>query len=368
MKSKSIIIAIAFFGALQIVSAQDSTHKDHAAEKGNNNWTSARADGHAPIGVMGDHMHHKDEWMFSYRLMTMNMGGNLSGTDAVSNADIYANPYMVAPQNMTMKMHMVGAMYAPSDKLTFVVMANFLENDMELLTGNSMMMMPMMRNVTFETSTSGLGDTKVGAMYSLFNKNRSAMHVNLRLSIPTGSLTETGETPMSAPNKIRLGYNMQLGSGTWDPSLGLTYLKQYNQMSYGAQTTYVHRLGESDEGYTLGDIWNATFWSAYKFSKSFSTSLRADYNSIGSIDGSDNVFSDMMVMPMTGTAPVFDATNSGKKQLDVLVGINYGFFKGALKGMRFEIEAGLPVYQDVEGIQMENTFMLTAGVQYSIGK
>jgi len=30
-------------------------------------WTSARPDGHAPISVMGDHTHHKGEWMFSYK-------------------------------------------------------------------------------------------------------------------------------------------------------------------------------------------------------------------------------------------------------------------------------------------------------------
>ena len=28
---------------------------------------------HAPIGVMGDHMHMKGEWMFSYRRMTITM-------------------------------------------------------------------------------------------------------------------------------------------------------------------------------------------------------------------------------------------------------------------------------------------------------
>jgi hypothetical protein len=322
-------------------------------------WTSARADGHAPIGVMGDHMHHKGEWMFSYRFMNMNMDGNLFGTEAISETDTFVN-YTVAPQNMHMKMHMWGAMYAPSDKLTFVIMANFLENDMELLTGN-LMMMPMMRNVTFETSSSGLGDTKVGALYSLFHKNSSALHLNFGLSIPTGSLTETGETPVSAPNKIRLGYKMQLGSGTWDPSLGVTYLKQYNHMSYGAQTTYLYRIGENNEGYTLGDKWNTTFWSAYKISKSFSTSLRGDYNSIAVIDGKDKTF----MMPMM--APVFDASNSGKKQLDILLGVNYGFFNGALKGMRLEVEVGLPVYQDVQGVQMDSKFLFTLGVQYVFG-
>ena len=44
---------------------------------------SGRPDGHAPIGVMGDHMHKKGEYMMSYRYMTMNMGGLLDGGDDI---------------------------------------------------------------------------------------------------------------------------------------------------------------------------------------------------------------------------------------------------------------------------------------------
>ena len=36
---------------------------------------SSRPDGHAPIGVMGDHIHREGEIMFSYRAMMMNMSG-----------------------------------------------------------------------------------------------------------------------------------------------------------------------------------------------------------------------------------------------------------------------------------------------------
>ena len=37
---------------------------------------------HAPIGVMGDHLHHKDEWMISIRVTQMTMRGNiLNGKD-----------------------------------------------------------------------------------------------------------------------------------------------------------------------------------------------------------------------------------------------------------------------------------------------
>jgi hypothetical protein len=35
-----------------------------------------RADGHAPIGVMGNHRHKSGEFMVSYRFMYMDMEGN----------------------------------------------------------------------------------------------------------------------------------------------------------------------------------------------------------------------------------------------------------------------------------------------------
>ena len=67
----------------------------------------------------------------SYRFMNMGMNklkeedNNISNTDALNN-------YMVVPENMSMNMHMLGAMYAPSNKITLMAMANYIENDMNL--------------------------------------------------------------------------------------------------------------------------------------------------------------------------------------------------------------------------------------------
>ena len=47
----------------------------------NEPWTASRPDGHAPISVMGDHMHAMGEWMVSYRYMTMDMKGLLKGSN-----------------------------------------------------------------------------------------------------------------------------------------------------------------------------------------------------------------------------------------------------------------------------------------------
>ena len=49
-----------------------------------------RADSHAPIGVMGDHTHHKGEVMLAYRWMYMGMEGSRVGTDKIANSEIVA--------------------------------------------------------------------------------------------------------------------------------------------------------------------------------------------------------------------------------------------------------------------------------------
>ncbi|MGB3151885.1 MAG: transporter, partial [Maribacter sp.] len=99
----------------------------------NEKWTAGRPDGHAPISVMGDHMHGKGEWMFSYRYMYMNMEGlKQEGNDA-SFDDALAD-YMVTPTKMPMNMHMLGSMYAPSDKLTLLAMINIVSMEMDHVT------------------------------------------------------------------------------------------------------------------------------------------------------------------------------------------------------------------------------------------
>ncbi len=367
------IFTIALFSiGQQILIAQN---RADTSEK-NIRWTSSRADGHAPMGVMADHVHHKGEFMFSYRMMHMEMKANLQGGSEVSNATILEQ-YHAAPQFMKMQMHMFGVMFAPSDKLTLLAMTSYRDNTMESLkmdthmhTHSDMTMMRSAMSIPMETTSSqmgsmGFGDLKLGALYQFFNRNRRAMHVNITAFIPVGSIKEIAAMDMgmdmSSSNEQRLGYAMQLGSGTWDLNLGTTYLKQYENASYGVQANYLTRLGTNSEDYTLGNQVHATFWTAYAFNPALSTSLRANYKHSAAIEGKDASFMNTMM------SPVFNTNNTGKQQLDLLLGLNYGVFKGSLKGLRFQIEAGLPVFQDVNGIQMKSTFVVTTGLQYAFG-
>ena len=336
-------------------------------------WTSARPDGHAPISVMGDHTHKKGEWMFSYRLMNMQMKGVLKGSDDLSQDEVH-DKYMVSPEKMSMNMHMLGMMYAPSDRVTLAVMANYLSNDMDLVSKMKMMDMPMhdhdMTNhdhhnmemtKNFSTSSSGFGDLSVAALVSILNSNSQALHANIGLSVPTGSIDARDKTPMSGDSDVRLAYPMQLGSGTWDPSVGLTYLKQFgDKLSWNLQSTYKFRLGENVQEYRLGNELKASTWTAYNVNKLLSFSLGLNYKQSEKISGADDEMNPMMM-------PAFGTENSGRKQLDLGLGANFYLPNGTLKNLRVGFEYDLPVYQHVNGIQMKNEAMFTLGLQYALG-
>lgn len=323
----------------------DHSHHDHY-----------RPDAHAPIGIMGDHMHEKGGLMLSFRYINMSMDGNKSGTDNISDDTIF-NSFMVAPQDMTMEMYMLSVMYAPSNKLTLMAMQNIVKKDMNL-TARMMMNggMPMLRD--FSTSSSGLGDLKLGAMYGLFNNHKSSLHLNGSLNIPIGDIENRDDTPMM--NDVKLPYAMQLGSGTFDMTLGATYKINYTNTSFGTQFLSILRTGKNSEGYRFGNIAQLNLWGAYKLSKNFSISGRILGIMEGKLKGIDSDLNPMMVT----TANI---ANYGSNKIKTYVGMNVSFPKtSSLKDLRFGIEAGTPIYEDYNGIQMDENLTLNFGVKYNL--
>jgi hypothetical protein len=309
-------------------------------------WSTARPDGHAPIGVMGDHTHGPGEWMASFRSMYMHMDGNRSGSDDLSTAEVNAG-YMVAPLEMDMQMHMLGVMYAPIENLTLTAMVPY-----QIIT-----MDHRMRNgMEFDTRTSGLGDLKTGGLYQLKQGEQHSFHANFALSLPTGSIDEKDATPMGA--RSNLPYPMQLGSGTFDLLPGLTYLGQTDHWSWGSQATVTIRLGENDRDYTLGNRFATTAWLARKLNSSISLSGRLNLETWGNIDGADPRINPMMV-------PTADASRRGGTRLDLLAGLNVYMPGGALKGHRIAIEGGVPIAQNLDGPQLKTQWSFTLGWQFA---
>lgn len=324
------------------------------------------ADAHAPIGVMGEHHHKQGEWMFSYRYMTMNMEGNIDGSDSISpdeTVSTLSNPYgppdnvRVVPTEMTTNMHMLGGMYAPSNNLTIMVMVNYLEKEMDNITYQRMT--GTTRLGGFTAKTRGLGDTNVSGIWRINNTETQNLYLNLGLSLPTGSIKEEDQVfnPMGMTPTMRLPMAMQLGSGTYDLEPGFTVTGRARAVGWGGQYKATLRLGENNQGYTLGDKQTLTGWASYRFAPAVSSSVRIVYSDEETVDGFDE----------DNQAPIQTSNpeNYGGERLDMAVGVNLVGQSGMVRGHRVAIEYQTTLQQKANGVQLEMQDMLTVGYQYA---
>ncbi len=306
-------------------------------------WNSARPDAHAPISVMGEHTHNQGEFMVSYRNMQMDMNSLQKGTNTVSAQEVLDdtnNSYMSVPTSMSMNMHMLGLMYAPTDTTTAMVMLPYLEKDMDMLMKSGMKM---------SMDSKGVGDLKVGALHNILSQDGQKVHLNLVMSLPTGSIDEENDSGVVLP------YAMQLGSGTYDLLPGITYTAQKEDFSYGAQAQATLRLGENDRDYTLGNRVKVQSWLQMPVHQHVSVSVRLAYEDWQTIEGSDSSFNAMM-------APTLDADLQGGNVLSAGLGMNITL----PMGNRLAVEYSKELAQDLDGPQMAQDDSLILAWQLSL--
>lgn len=296
----------------------------------------------APIGVMRDHVHAKDKWMLSYRYKYMHMDGNRDGTSSASRADVLAD-YMVAPTDMPMHMHMFGAMYGLSDVVSLGVMGGFMEKEMDHERRDGS---------TFKRDNQGFTDTKVNALYEVYNDGTNRLQLNAGLSLPTGDINDR-----KADGTI-FAYPMQMGSGTYDLLPGISYGGLSGDWSWGAQANAVLRLGENERDYTLGNRYQLTAWGARKITDIVSLSLRLDGQGWENVDGRERELQGPMFM-----APPADPDLQAGERVDALLGMNFVLPSGPLEGNRLGVEFGAPVYQRLDGPRLETDYTFNVGWQ-----
>ena len=343
----------------------DDNHNNISLSLENGKLKRINASGHAPIGVMGEHIHKQGEWMASYRFQHMSMEGNRIGTTKVSPEFIVTNvanrfsppaTLRVVPTKMTMNMHMLGTMYAPSDWLTLMFMGMYMEKSMNHITfqGGT----GITRRGTFTTTSNGMGDIKIAGMFKLSKNNTHKIHLNAGVSLPTGdtSKRDTILTPAGARSNVILPYGMQLGSGTFDLLPGVTYTGKLDKVSWGVQYMGIFRINDH-KGYSLGDIREVTSWLSYQLQPAISVSARAAYKHEDRIDGIDERIS----LPVQTADP----DKYGGDTVNLYFGLNLAGQTGILQGHRVALEAAIPIHQDLNGPQMESDCVVTIGWQYA---
>ena len=295
------------------------------------------------------HTHPAGMWMVNYKFMHMGMNGLRSGSTNVPNyvvSPVGSKPYgyMMTPTDMTMDMQMLMVMYGVTDKLTLMGMGNYLSNSM-----NMMMNMGKGNEAQAPMRTSGFSDTEVRAVYEINKK----LNVSLGVSLPTGDIRQEIEM-MGA--QYRAPYEMQLGSCTVDLKPALTYsaVSEDALWNWGGQASYAYHLDRNDAGYSLGDTLKLNSWLQRAFGPA-ATWLRFSYTNTARISGHDGeIARSLRVAP----SPDADPRNYGGDLFNAFIEASYT--KGSFSA---GVEAGVPLFQYVNGLQMVNTWYLTAAVQ-----
>jgi len=297
--------------------------------------------------VFTAHLHRKNEWMFSYDVSHMRMEDNGNGSDNVSVAQMLDSNglnYSIAPVKMHMDMEMFHIMYAQSDELTWIVMLQYLHSEMEHVTNSG----------TFTTEARGWSDTHLKMNLTFYQDSVSHIEhklmATLGLSLPTGAIDKKDVTPMSGTTKVQLPYPMQLGSGTYDPMLGLSYMGVGDKWYWGAQgIATLHPFGNNANGYRLGNKLAFKSWLNHGVNENVMLFARLDINAQGNIRGEDK----NLPAAMKTLVPTADSKLRAYKEARWVLGADYVFSVPLLAGQRIFTEVSKPFYQNLDGPQLK---------------
>ncbi|MBK2124131.1 transporter [Fangia hongkongensis] len=296
---------------------------------------------------MNNHQHHHMDnlgmWMFNVMPMYMNMDGLQSGTNSVSGS----SSDMMVPKSMNMYMLMFMAMYMRGDWSVMLMNSyNIKTMDMD---------MNMMGKTTSSSMRSeGFSDTQVVGGYNLINTKVQKLQLQGGVSLPTGRINYSGDMPMMSDTLY--GYPMQMGSGTFDPILGINYTYFWHKLVTSAELETLQRLYKNYRSYQLGDVYQLTLLANYQVLSLLSVGSK--------LQGIITTKTDGVAAGTNANWGVdYNPANSGGKVINLFATARISG-SGVLQGQSLAIEAGYPIYQNLNGTQMKQGWQASVALNF----
>jgi hypothetical protein len=336
----------------------------------------AKCGGNMPMNIPGGGIPETKEFRFKLSPMYMSMDGLADGGDSVSADSLLGMPvmmgqptgkFMAVPTGMDMKMLNFTAGYSFTDDLFGGVMLMYKRNSMDMKFNSMMQTMTGQSGFTMESS--GIADTMLMGKYRLFSDDpliptREAS-LMFGLSLPTGSIDEKNSNhPLAMRQSEQLPYGMQLGSGTYDPTLGLLYQGSKSPYWWGANAMYTARLYNNERDYRPGDEFRLDLYGMFQFRYNMLAQVQLNGSYWGKIHGemdesktgaSGHVTKNDPTSPYM--TPLWDPDNYGGRK--VLATVGFQWQPASLQII--DLNVGVPVYQHLNGPQLEEKYrvMLT---------
>ncbi len=333
----------------------------------------AKCGGNMPMNIPGAGVPETHEFRIKGSFSFMRMGGLRDGTDSLDADALLGMPvmdgtptgkFMAVPLDMDMYMASLAVGYSFTDELFGGIMFMWMKKDM------NMKLSPQMQTLTgvdgFPMESDGLGDTMLVAKYRLYADDplfpTSQLSLFLGLSLPTGSINEKNSRhPVADRRDEQLPYAMQLGSGTFDPIVGVVYQGSASPWWWGGDLLYTPRFYKNSRDYNLGDEVRLDLYAMYQLRYDLVTQVQLNGKWWGKIEGEMDEFKsgrsgrtvagDPTSPPAT---PLWDTDNYGGTQLFATLGLQWQPFPLHI----LDVQVGFPLFRHLNGPQLEQDLRL----------
>ncbi len=205
---------------------------------------------------------------------------------------------------------------------------------------------PDVRSVDTLGDPHGFGDVSIFSQYRFFHTADNLNHVALTL----GLKTPTGQTALVNNQGNNFETHHQPGSGSWNPSAGISYTRLMGSWSFDTSAMYTIAT-RGAQGTYLGDNIGYNIALSYAFGAParnafFSASNNAPWTAVLEFNGERQAYQK--------TAAGYDA-NSGGNTIYVSPGIRYS----GGKNWNTALSIGTPIVQDFNGYQTPAEYRIT---------
>lgn len=332
--------------------AFDSSRQCSHCEQGSSSSDSlsglscSNCGGNMPLNIPSGGISEPHEWRIRLFQQYMYMPGLQKGTEELSTAEGLRR-YMMVPTQMHMTMGGMTVGYSFHKDFFLMAMVMWMWKKMKMLNRAG-------RWSTMESI--GIGDLMLMGKYRLYRgdslSSQRQLSFLLGVQCPTGSIRKKD-------NGQILPYAMQMGSGTFDPILGILYTDSYSDFWWGVNLTYTKRFYNNPHGYHLGDQFRYDLYWMYQFCDTAVFELQVNGIWQGGLSGEmdeiqqgvGHVLSDPNRPYMS---PLYDARQYGRHTLWLTVGIQWQPFPLHILNLQF----AYPLYQNLKGLTMRQGFCI----------
>ncbi len=322
----------------------------------------------APMGVIGAEIPAPGKLVLSITPIFSNLSGIKMGTRTVSNEFIVSTvPFFldprqmvrIVPQNIAASTETVSLNYGIAKDFSALLTAGLAERNLDAVTfkGTSGIR-PLGHNYP---GTVGLADFTLSGVYRAYQDETHRLHFVLGLAFPTGLNSATFAQfllPDGTRRDIRAFYGMQPGAGTFDLLPGVVYAGYDGAWSWGLSYRGRLPLAANRQGYRWGDLHEFTGWGGYSWTPGFTTTLRISGSTQGPIRGFDP--------QIRGAAVPANPLFYGGQRVELFGGATIsGKFIG-YENTTLAVEAGLPVYQNLNGPQIMKSWQAGMSLKFKI--